>query len=150
MKALNKPKAIPARIYLRYALLNTPGLVLLLLILLVVREYLELPGWFMALLVAAWIVKDVVLFPFIWRSYDWDRPGISRSMTGSTGIVKQALAPRGFVQINGELWRAEAVEREKVIERGATVRVVHRIGLTVQVVPHEPGSDSDLKPHAGH
>jgi membrane-bound ClpP family serine protease len=136
-------KDIPGKVYLRYALLNLPGAIVLVGILLVVRSYLHLPGWAIAAVVAAWVSKDVILFPFIWRSYDGDRPGLSRTMTGSIGVVKQALAPEGFVQINGELWKAEAIDGEKVIDRGATVRVVSRIGLTVQVALHESNRTSD-------
>lgn len=136
-------KDIPIKVYLRYALLNLPGAILLVGILLVVRSYFHFPGWAVVAVVAAWVLKDVMLFPFIWRSYDWERPGLSRAMTGSIGVVKQALAPRGFVQIAGELWKAETADREKVIERGTTVRVVHRTGLTVQVEPHNPGEDTE-------
>jgi len=136
-------KDIPGKVYLRYALLNLPGAIVLAGILLIVRSYLHLPGWAIAAVVAAWVLKDVILFPFIWRSYDWDRPGLSRTMTESIGVVKQVLSPKGFVQINGELWKAEAIDSEKVIDRGATVRVVRRIGLTVQVAPHEPDRPSD-------
>jgi membrane-bound ClpP family serine protease len=143
---MDGPKDIPLKIYLRYALLNLPGAVLLVALLLIIRSFIHLPGWAVAAVVAAWVLKDVILFPFIWRSYDWDRPGLSRTMTGSIGVVKQALSPRGFVQINGELWKAKAVEHEMVIERGTTVRVVNRIGLTVQVVPHESNDESNKDP----
>ena len=112
-------------------------------VLFILRIHLTLPGWAIVSVVAAWVLKDVILFPFIWRSYDWGRPGISRTMEGSIGVVKEPLAPNGYVQINGELWKAKTVGFEKAIERGVPVRVVKRIGLTVQVVPHLAKGESD-------
>ena len=87
-------------------------------ILFFVRSRVTLPGWFIVLMVAVWLVKDVILFPFVWKSYDWERPGISRTMTGSTGVVKKSLTPQGLVQIDGELWKAENIGHEEVLEKG--------------------------------
>jgi membrane-bound ClpP family serine protease len=145
MKVIQQLKVIPGRIYLRYILINLPGVAVLLGILFLIKLRLALPGWAVAGVVAAWVLKDIVLFPFIWRSYDWDRPGISRTMTGSVGFVKEPLAPKGFVQIDGELWKAKTVDLEEVIERGATVKVVKRVGLTLQVEPCAATEASDRK-----
>ena len=55
-------------------------------------------------------------------------------MTGAAGVVKKPLVPKGFVQIDGELWKAKNMGSEKVVERGTHVRVIKRIGLTVHVL----------------
>lgn len=140
-------KDIPGKIYLRYFLLNLPAAGLLVGILFLVRSRVTLPGWFIVLMVAIWLVKDVILFPFVWKSYDWGRPGISRTMTGSTGVVKNPLSPLGLVQINGELWKAENIGQEEVLERGSKVRVVKRKGLILSVVlcdaESEPKKESE-------
>ena len=134
MKMKHRLKDIPAKIYFRYMLLNLPGVVVVVGILFIIRSYIPLPGWAIAAVVAVWVLKDAALFPLVWRSYDWDRPGISRVMTGAVGVVKRPLTPKGFVQIDGELWKAKNMGSEKVIERGTAVRVIKRIGLTVQVI----------------
>ena len=134
MKMKHRLKDIPTKIYLRYVLLNLLGVVVLVGILFIIRSYIPLPGWAIAAVVALWVLKDVALFPLVWRSYDWERPGISRVMTGAVGVVKRPLVPKGFVQIEGELWKAKNMGSEKVIERGEAVRVIKRIGLTVQVI----------------
>lgn len=145
MKMIQRLKVIPTRIYLRYILINLPGVAVLVGILFVIKLRLALPGWAIAGVVAAWILKDIILFPFIWRSYDWDRPGISRTMTGSVGYVKEPLAPKGFVLVNGELWKATTSDSKMVVERGAPVKVVKREGLTLLVVPHVANIEPDRK-----
>lgn len=146
MGAVRKLRDISGKIYLRYFLLNLPGGLVLAGILFMVRLRLDLPGWFIALSLLVWVIKDVILFPFVWQSYDWERPGISGVMTGSVGIVKKQLAPRGLVQINGELWKAISVGPEEVVERGSMVRVIEREGLVLRVVVHgaESAPESEL------
>ena len=119
------------------------GVVVLVGILLIIRLYISLPGWVIAVMVTIWVLKDVALFPLVWRAYDWDRPGISRVMTGAVGVVKKPLVPGGFVQIDGELWKAKNIGSEKVVERGTPVRVMKRIGLTVHVMAHDAISKTE-------
>ena len=127
-------KNIPGKVYLRYLMLNLPGGFVLGGVLFIARTRIELPGWFIVLLLVIWFVKDAILFAFVWQSYDWDRPGISRTMTGSTGVVKKPLAPEGLVQIYGELWKAQNVVPDDTLPRGTVVRVVKREGLILSVV----------------
>jgi membrane protein implicated in regulation of membrane protease activity len=99
-------KKIPRRLYLRYILLNLPGLAAVILILIIIQHWVVLPLWLFWSVIGFWVVKDALLFPFVWRAYDWERPGRSRSMIGERGVAKERLAPAGYVQIHGELWRA--------------------------------------------
>jgi membrane-bound ClpP family serine protease len=73
------------------------------------------------------------MFPYVWRAYDMNRPGISRSMIGERGIVKKRLDPSGYIQIGGELWRAESVEAGLPIEIGQVVKVIKMEGLKLYV-----------------
>ncbi|MBW2486473.1 MAG: NfeD family protein, partial [Deltaproteobacteria bacterium] len=100
-----RPRRIPKPIYFRYILLNIPGLAAVILILIIIQHWVVLPVWLFWSIVAFWVVKDAVLFPFVWQAYDWERSGQSRSMIGERGIAKERLAPAGYVQIYGELWR---------------------------------------------
>jgi membrane-bound serine protease (ClpP class) len=126
-------REIPRPIYLRYILLNIPGLVAVILILIIIQHWVVLPVWLFWSIIGFWIVKDVVLFPFVWRAYDWERSGRSRSMIGERGIAKERLAPRGYVQVHGELWRAEVINGGTPIERGQSVKIVQMDGLTLFV-----------------
>jgi len=129
-----KLRKIPKPIYFRYILLNIPEFVALILILIVIQVWVVIPVWLLGSIIGFWIVKDVVLFPFIWRAYDWDRPGRSRSMVGKHGIAKEKLAPSGYIQIHGELWRAERLGEGPPLEEGQPVRVKKMEGLTLFVV----------------
>jgi membrane protein implicated in regulation of membrane protease activity len=83
------------------------------------------------------VVKDVLLFPFVWRSYDQDRHTDANTMIGLRGIVKDRLAPSGYIEVHGELWRAEVMEGAPFVESGGDVRVKGIRGLTLIVQPNE-------------
>ena len=133
-----KLRKIPRPIYLRYILMNIPGLTAVILILIIIQHWVVLPVWLFWSIIGFWVVKDVVLFPFVWRAYDWERSGRSRSMIGERGIAKERLAPKGYVQVRGELWRAEIIEGASAIEMGQPVKIVKMDGLTLFVEPLDP------------
>lgn len=56
-------------------------------------------------------------------------------LIGAIGEIREPLAPRGMVYVEGALWRAVAVEGE--IPIGSEVRVVSRQGLELTVEPLE-------------
>jgi membrane protein implicated in regulation of membrane protease activity len=128
-------RKIPRPIYLRYILLNIPGLAAVILILIIIQHWVVLPAWLFWSVIGFWVVKDAVLFPFVWRAYDWERPGRSQSMIGERGIAKEQLAPKGYVQVRGELWRAEIIDGGPAIEMGQPVKIVKMEGLTLLVEP---------------
>ena len=130
---MSELRKIPRPVYLRYILLNIPEFAALILILIVIQYWVVIPVWLLGSIIGFWIVKDVVLFPFIWHAYDWDRAGRSRSMIGELGVAKERLAPAGYVQIRGELWRAEKSDDGPTIEKGQSVKVVKMDGLTLFV-----------------
>lgn len=123
------------RVVVRYALLQVPAAVLLVLILILVRRWVEIPAWSVWGLVALWVAKDVALFPFVWRSYTRDRPGESNSMVGVRGIAKDRLDPSGYVRVRGELWQAEVMRGGPPISSGEGVKVRGTRGLTLLVQP---------------
>ena len=124
-----------ARILVRYALLQLPGLVLLILILILVQQWVDLPAWIFWGSIVVWVAKDALLYPFVWRAYDQDRPQGANTMVGMRGIAKDRLAPSGYIQIRGELWNAELMEGNPPIEKGEDVRVRGVRGLTLIVQP---------------
>lgn len=82
-----------ARVMVRYALLQLPALVLLVVILVIVRRWVDLPSWFVWCLISLWVAKDLCLYPFVWRAYDQGPPGRTSPMVGGHGIVVDRLAP---------------------------------------------------------
>ena len=57
-----------------------------------------------------------------------------QTLVGKLGEASTALAPRGQVKINGEIWEARASQNTRA---GDTVRVTHVDGLTLVVEPAE-------------
>jgi membrane-bound ClpP family serine protease len=60
------------------------------------------------------------------------------SMIGERGVAKERLAPAGYVQIHGELWRAVKIDDGPPIEMGQSVKIVKMDGLTLFVEPVTP------------
>jgi membrane-bound serine protease (ClpP class) len=57
----------------------------------------------------------------------------AESLVGRVGIVRTGLAPRGQVQLGGELWTAELVDGEEALTANARVEVVGVDGLRLLV-----------------
>jgi len=130
-----------ARVVVRYALLQVPGVALLVVLLMVVQRWVDLPVWFSWGLVGLWVAKDVIFFPFTWRAYDWDRSGDANSMLGARGVTEEQMAPSGYIRVRGELWKAEVMGDGPRIGRGEAVRVRAIRGLTLLVQPENEESE---------
>lgn len=132
------------QLVLRYTLLQIPALALIVITLIVIQQWVELPAWFTWSLVIIWVIKDVFLFPLTWRAYDWDHAGEVNSMVGRQGIVQERLSPAGSVRVRGELWRARLMGERSPIDKGEVVRVREIRGLTLfveQVTEKYPPKD---------
>lgn len=123
------------RIAIKYALLQLPALFLLILALLLVQRWIEVPAWTFWGIVSLWVAKDIIMFRYTWRAYDWNHSDGADSMIGARGVALDRLAPSGYIRIRGELWRAEAPEGGPPIETGGSVRVRGAQGLTLLVRP---------------
>lgn len=130
-----KSRAWSARVLLKYSLLQLPGVALLLVILVFVQRWVDIPPWAQWCIVGLWVAKDVILFPFVWRSYAWGRPEDKNPMLGAQAVAKDRLAPSGYVQVRGEIWWAEVVKGSPPVDQGEMVRVRDVRGLTLIVEP---------------
>ena len=122
-----------SRIIVRYVLLQLPALAVLVVLLVLVKRWIDLPSWFIWGLIGLWIAKDIALFPLTWRAYDQDRAKAGSSMLGERGIAEERLNPSGYIRVGGELWQAEVMGDAPPIERGEGVRVQGIRGLTLLV-----------------
>ena len=123
------------RTLFKYAVLQLPGLALLIFILVAVQRWVDLPQWFIWGSPVIWVAKDVILFPLVWRAYDSRAPDAAHTMIGAKGVANERLAPGGYMQVRGELWRAEIGEGERQIEKGETVEVEGIRGRVLLVRP---------------
>lgn len=126
------------RVWLRYAAFQLPEGVIVALALWGLHSFLGWPTPVVWGLLVAWIVKEIVLYPFVKRAYDNSpsRHVGAEHMLGATGIADEDLDPEGYVRVRGELWRAELLGRGPVI-RGAAVAVHAVRDLTLLVRPDE-------------
>ena len=130
-------KEAKRRIVSRYALFQIPDVALFVLILYVIRRWVGLSLGGCIGLAILWLVKYVIVFSFVWRSYDRPRLGDVTSLIGTEGIAEERLQPSGYVRVHGELWRAEGIGKTMTIEKGQPVRIERVEGLTLLVKPFQ-------------
>ena len=123
------------RVLVRYTALQLPGLALIVIIMLFVLHWVELPVWLLWCSVFVWVAKDVILYPFVWRAYDQPREEDVDAMIGTCCVAKERMAPSGYVLVRGELWKAELTAGSRLVEKGERVRVRETRGLTLIVEP---------------
>jgi membrane-bound ClpP family serine protease len=94
---------------------------------------INIPIWGLILIVIAFLTYEVVTFR-LGRKALQRKPVIwSEAIVGCCGKATTSLTPKGYVQVNGELWRA--VSSGANINEGDDIVVVELNRLTVRVVP---------------
>jgi membrane protein implicated in regulation of membrane protease activity len=101
------------------------------------RSWVGLPDWAAAGIIALWVVKDAVMFPFVRIAYQPGSRGGAASLVGARGTAQDALSPSGYVRISAELWRAELRPGTPPVEPGDRIRVLGVRGLTLVVEPDD-------------
>ena len=124
-----KKKGWSTQVVLKYALFQLPGLILFFLILILVQRWTDLPLRFICGLLILWVIKDVVLFFFVWRAYQ----RVANPLIGMKGVAEERLAPSGYIRVHGELWQAEMIREGPPIEKGEFVRIKGIRGLVLLV-----------------
>ena len=119
----------------RYSLLQLPGLVLIGVVLVFIKDWMAWPPWLLWGILAVWIIKDAAMFPLVWRAYDPELAATTEALIGAVGVARERLQPTGYIMVHGVLWRAEVTGGTATIEPGNPVRVVKRYRLTLLVVP---------------
>jgi membrane protein implicated in regulation of membrane protease activity len=122
------------RIILKYILLQLPGQVSFVFIVLLLRQWLEAPVYLAWGLLAFWVGKDLAFFPFLWRFYDPNQYPDRFRMVGRKGVALSRLNPDGYVRVRGERWQAGTAEGQDPVEPGEAIGVVavDRLKLTVK------------------
>jgi membrane protein implicated in regulation of membrane protease activity len=120
---------------LKYTVLQLPGLAFVALLGLLLWRFAELPGWAAAGAVMLWAVKDAAFYPFVRQAYAGAGASATARLVGQCGVARQMLAPRGYVALGSELWRAEVEPGAAPIAAGHAVRVVGARRLTLIVAP---------------
>jgi len=116
----------------KYLLLEMPGWLLVGALAWGARSWWGLPDWAALGIVAAFVIKDLVLFPFVKHAYEVEMRENGSHLVGTIASVEQALDPEGWVRLGPELWRARAAQGED-LPTGTRVSVEGVDGLTLRV-----------------
>lgn len=95
------------------------------------RWGINIPLWGFILLMAAYVVYQVVTYRMGKRALDRKPVVAPEAMVGCCGQAATPLTPGGYVRVQGELWRAISVGPD--IEDGEDVEVVEVRRLTLRV-----------------
>jgi membrane protein implicated in regulation of membrane protease activity len=117
----------------KYLLLQAPGWLLMALLAIGLRHWIALPLWAAAGLVVLWMVKDLILYPFVRTAYEPDVTTGAKQLVGERGVAQERLAPHGYVYVHGERWQATAEPSNVPLAPGTPVRVRAARGLTLTV-----------------
>jgi membrane protein implicated in regulation of membrane protease activity len=119
----------------KYILFQLPELSVVCVLAIGARGWVGLPDWAAAGIIAVWVIKDVVMFPFVRIAYQPGSQGGATRMVGARGTAQDALQPSGYVRLSAELWRAELQPGSPPVKPGDRVRVIEVRGLTLVVEP---------------
>jgi membrane-bound ClpP family serine protease len=95
------------------------------------RWEINIPVWGLIAILAAFLTYEIVTFRIGRRALD-KKPVIwPEAMAGRCGKATTALAPDGYVQVDGELWHVFSIEAN--IDEGDEIVVVEMDRLTLRV-----------------
>lgn len=117
----------------KYLVLQVPGWLGVGALLAAGVRWWELDPRLGAGLFAAWVVKDLALFPVLRRAYEPAEASPAEALVGAHGVVMRALEPAGTVRLGAELWSARVASGEDPLAAGTAVRVRAVRGLTLWV-----------------
>jgi len=144
---MRDPRTLPDwRTVLRYTALQLPGQLFVLGLGLAAWEWFGAPAWLAWGAPLAWVAKDALLFPFVWRAYGSD-DAASAGLLGQIAVSDETLDPAGWARLGPELWRVELAPGSTAVPRGAKVRVVGVDGLLLRVAPadaHFAGAEAGV------
>lgn len=126
-------------VYVRYALMQLPGLALVASVLVALDYFINPPLWVPIAVIAGWVAKDLAMFPFVKHAYSGGISGSESLMPGIRGMrgkVLSSLSPVGSVRVRGEIWQARHEGRGTIIECGKPVRVKEINGMMLLVEPY--------------
>ena len=132
-------KRITIRIILKYTLYQLPEVLLFAAALTVAGRWMTIPPWFFWGVLFFLIIKNIALFPFVWRAYDSRDAKRLYHLIGKKGVVVEPLRPQGVVRVNGELWKAKISDRRVQVNQNEPIRVEDVRGLCLIVAKNGSG-----------
>lgn len=117
----------------RYLAFQVPSWIVAALLVVAARHWPGVPYWAGGAVLAAWIAKDLLLYPLVKDGYAKPSGRAADRIVGISGTAVDRLDPDGRVRLGAELWRGEIAPGALPVEPGERVRVVGVDGLCVIV-----------------
>ena len=118
-----------SRTIVRYTLFQIPDLILLGLGVAAAVRWWNLPVLAAYGLLAAWVAKDVIMYPILRVAYEGGGSSGVEAIHGALGVVTEPLVPSGYVRLGSERWKAELAGGSGAVLVGSEIRVVEIRGL---------------------
>ena len=94
---------------------------------------INIPIWGLILIVITFLCYEIVTFRIGRRALERKPVIWSEALVGCCGKATTPLTPKGYVQVNGELWRA--LSSDMSINEGDEIVVLELNRLTLRVAP---------------
>lgn len=119
----------------RYWLLQVPGWLLLGVAVYLAHVWIGLSMVAGFAIFALWFLKDLLFYPLLGRHYGKREASPHVSFVGRKAVSRERLGPNGngYIELNGELWKARLAEEGPPIEAGVVVEIRGLDGLTLLV-----------------
>ena len=108
----------------RYTRLQIPGWILVAIAIWWIYQAVGISLWLGTSIFICWIIKDFALYPFLRSSYESGAHPRIDDLVGLNGTTVDRLAPEGYVQVRGELWRATSEKPTDSLEKDTSVLVI--------------------------
>jgi membrane protein implicated in regulation of membrane protease activity len=117
----------------RYVLAQVPGWALAALLLAALARASLLGARTATAALFAWMAKDLLLYPLFRHAYEPGGASAAERLVNGEALARHGLNREGWVEVHGELWRAELAPGEEPVHPGHGVR-----GLTLLVTSAPP------------
>jgi membrane-bound ClpP family serine protease len=114
-----------------YVLMELGELLLLIVLISVISRFIYIPLWIAIAIPAGKLLKFVLVYPLVRRSFKQPIYSGLESLIGRQGLAMESLDPEGYVSIRGELWKA--FNNGPPISAGAKVEVCELEGTKLVV-----------------
>lgn len=122
-----------SKVILKYVFIHLAELALVVCALIVISQFISINKWITIIIISIWILKDIIIYFKVWRSYAFYDNNPIRELIGLETTVINGLNPAGYVRVKGELWKAEIRNPMYPSKKGDKTRVVDIRGMTLIV-----------------
>ena len=123
------------RVFGRYLLFQAVGWALGALVLSALVYWDVIVLWVAGVVLALLFAKDLILFPYVRKSYEASEPHGGASLLGAVARVERPLTPDGWIRVGAERWRARTMDGGTDLKAGDYVEVREIDNLVLIVEP---------------